>query len=55
MSCHVKVLLGQPTRSEFESAVGNFQQTAIAHLQLAAPFAVAQFAAFCDVAIDQYQ
>ena len=55
VSRHVKVLLGQPTRSEFESEVGNFRQTAIAHLQMAAPFAVAQFAAFCDAAIDQYQ
>jgi hypothetical protein len=55
VSRHVKVLLGQPTRSEFESEVGNFRQTAIAHLQLAAPFAVAQFAAFCDAAIDQHQ
>ena len=55
VSRHVKVLLGQPTRSEFESEVGNFRQAAIAHLQLAAPFAVAQFSAFCDAAIDQYQ
>jgi hypothetical protein len=55
VSRHVKVLLGQPTRSEFESEVGNFRQTAIAHLQLAAPFAVAQFSALCDAAIDQYQ
>jgi hypothetical protein len=55
VSRHVKVLLGQPTRSEFESEVGNFRQTAIAHLQMAAPFAVAQFSAFCDAAIDQYQ
>ena len=30
VSRHVKVLLGQPTRSEFESEVGNFRQTAIA-------------------------
>jgi hypothetical protein len=43
VSRHVKVLLGQPTRSEYESEVGNFRQTAIAHLQMAAPFAVAQF------------
>ena len=55
MSRHVKVLLGQPTRSEFESEVGNFRQTAIAHLQMVVPFAVAQFSAFCDAAIDQYQ
>jgi hypothetical protein len=37
VSRHVKVLLGQPTRSEFESEVGNFRQTAIAHLQWRRP------------------
>jgi hypothetical protein len=37
VSRHVKVLLGQPTRSEFESEVGNFRQTAIAHLHMAVP------------------
>jgi hypothetical protein len=46
-------VLGEPTPLEIESQVGNFRQTAIAHLPMAVPFALQQFSAFCDAAIEQ--
>ena len=52
---HVAVLLGQPTPSKFESEVAEFRQTAIAHLRMAAPFAVEQFSAFCDAAVEHFK
>ena len=54
MSRHVKVILGEG-RSEYESEVADFRETAIAHLRMAAPFTVAQFSAFCDAAIEQFK
>jgi hypothetical protein len=54
VSRHVKVFLGEG-RSEYESEVADFRQTAIAHLRTAAPFAVEQFSAFCDAAIAQFK
>jgi hypothetical protein len=50
---HLKIRLGEPTPLEIESQVGNFRQTAIAHLPMAVPFALQQFSAFCDAAIEQ--
>jgi hypothetical protein len=54
VSRHVKVILGEG-RSEYESGVADFRQTAIAHLRIAAPFAVAQFSAFCAAVIEQFK
>jgi hypothetical protein len=54
VSRHVKVTLGEG-RSEYESEVADFRQTAIAHLRMAAPFAVAQFSAFCAAVIEQFK
>jgi hypothetical protein len=50
----VSVLLGPPTVFRFESEVGTSTQTTVAHLRLAAPFAVEQFSAFCD-AVQQFK
>lgn len=52
---HLKIRLGEPTPLEIESQVGKFRQTAIAHLPMAAPFALQQFSAFCDAAIEQFK
>jgi hypothetical protein len=54
VSRHVTVILGEG-RSEYESEIADFRQTAIAHLRMAAPFAVAQFSAFCAAAIEQFK
>lgn len=54
VSRHVKVILGEG-RAEYESEVVDFRQTAIAHLRMAAPFAVAQFSAFCEAVIEQFK
>ena len=52
---HAKVILGEG-RAEYESEVTDFRQTtAIAHLQMAAPFAVEQFSAFCDAVVEQFK
>ena len=52
---HIKIRLGEPTPVEIESQVGSSRQTAIAHLRIAAAFAVEQFSAFCDAAIEQFK
>jgi hypothetical protein len=54
VSRHVKVILGEG-RAEYESEVADFRQTAITHLRMAAPFAVAQFSAFCAAVTDQFK
>jgi hypothetical protein len=54
VSRHVRVILGKG-RSEYESEVADFRQTAIAHLRMAAPFTIAQFSAFCEAAIEQFK
>jgi hypothetical protein len=54
VSRHVKVFLGEG-RSEYESEVVDFRQTAVAHLRMAAPFTVEQFSAFCDATIEQFK
>jgi hypothetical protein len=51
----VSVLLGQPTVVRFESKVGTSTQTAGELLRMAAPFAVEQFSAFCDAAVQQFK
>jgi hypothetical protein len=51
---HAKVILGE-SRAEYESQVTDFRQTTtIAHLQMAAPFAIEQFYAFCDAVIEHF-
>jgi hypothetical protein len=48
------VILGE-SRAEYESQVTDFRQTTtISHLQMAAPFAIEQFYAFCDAVIEQF-
>jgi hypothetical protein len=51
---HVSVILGQSSRSVFESEVGSSRETAAGHLPRATAFAVIKFSAFCDAAIEQF-
>jgi hypothetical protein len=49
------VFLGQD-RAEYKSGVADYdEQSAIEHLRMAAPFAVEQFSAFCDVVIQEFK
>ena len=48
------MILGEG-RSEYESEVADFRQTAIAHLRMAASFSVERFSAFCDAATEQFK
>jgi hypothetical protein len=54
VSRHVQVVLGE-SRSEYESEVADFRQTAVAHLRMAASFSVERFSAFCDAVIEQFK
>lgn len=49
------VFLGQD-RTEYKSGVADYdEESAIEHLRMAAPFAIEQFYAFCDAAIEQFK
>jgi hypothetical protein len=49
------VFLGQD-RAEYKSGVADYdEQSAIEYLRMAAPFAVEQFSAFCDVVIQEFK